>query len=442
MHLSIPTAKVFEPLLSPSRYKGAYGGRGSGKSHFFAEMIIDYALRWPGDTGEGLRVLCFREIQKSLKQSAKFLIEKKLGANNIGGKHGFHIYGDRIVTPKDGVIEFTGMQDHTADSVKSYEGFHIAWGEEAQSITANSLGLLRPTIRWENKSLSIYSEIWLSWNPRRKNDAVDVLLRSNPPRSDAIVVRANWDSNPWFPDVLTAERLECRKSDPDNYAHIWEGDYIKSHKGAYYADHISRARKEGRIGVLSYEPLLPYKVFIDIGGAGAKSDAFTMWVCQFVGSQIRVLDYYEAQGQEAGEHLAWLRSNGYVEIKTKIHLPHDGRTSEKLSSNTYEGFFKRSGYTTEVYTNKSTGIAKVRVETAKRLFPSMWFNKKKTQAGLDALGWYHEKWDDERNIGLGPEHDWSSHAADSFGLMALMYRDPYNNTSRPTRAISEYSVFG
>jgi len=138
---------VFEPLCAEQhRYKGAYGGRGSGKSHFMAEAGVEDAVRWPGEAGEGLRFLCFREVQKSLKESAKFLIESKIRAHGLEG-HGFRIYTDRIQTPGDGVIAFTGMQDHTADSVKSYEGFHRAWGEEAHTISKKSLSLLRPTTR-------------------------------------------------------------------------------------------------------------------------------------------------------------------------------------------------------------------------------------------------------------------------------------------------------
>ena len=126
--LRIDTARAFVPLLEPARYKGAFGGRGSGKSHFFAERLIEDALRWPGVAGEGQRALCFREIQKSLKESAKFLIENKLHTFGLSERDGFRVFTDRIQTPGDGLIAFAGMQDHTADSIKSYEGFHKAWG--------------------------------------------------------------------------------------------------------------------------------------------------------------------------------------------------------------------------------------------------------------------------------------------------------------------------
>ena len=127
--LDIRAAAVFDPLLEPSRYKGAWGGRGSGKSHFFAERLIADALRQ-----RGLLSVCIREVQKSLKDSAKRLIEAKLACFGLGEKQGFKIYREAIRTPGDGIIIFQGMQDHTAESIKSLEGFSRALVEEAQSL--------------------------------------------------------------------------------------------------------------------------------------------------------------------------------------------------------------------------------------------------------------------------------------------------------------------
>jgi phage terminase large subunit len=419
--LKIETAEVFEPLLQPSRYKGAYGGRGSGKSHFFAELGIEDALCWPGDAGEGLRLLSFREVQKSLKESAKFLLESKLHKFGLGEKDGFKVYTDRISTPGDGVIAFTGMQDHTADSVKSYEGFHRAWGEEAQTITSHSLSLLRPTIRWEDQKRGLSSELWFGWNPRRKIDAVDVLLRGEGKPADATVVRANWSDNPWFPGVLEQERAECLRVDPDGYDHIWEGGYASVNIGAYFARHITTARAEGRIGRLNPDPLLSRRAYWDIGGTGAKADATAIWIVQFVGREVRVLDYYEAQGQPLATHINWLREIGCDGCA--CILPHDGASNDKVHDVSYESALRAAGFDVTVIPNQGKGAAKMRIEAARRLFPNIYFNAATTDAGIDALGWYHEKRDEKRNIGLGPNHDWSSHAADAFGLMCVAYEE-------------------
>lgn len=370
--LQIETAEVFAPLLEPARYKGAYGGRGSGKSHFFAEKLIEDALAWPGDAGEGLRALSFREIQKSLKESAKFLLESKIRAMGLGEKDGFKAFNDRIQTPGDGVIAFTGMQDHTADSVKSYEGFHRAWGEEAHTISTSSLTLLRPTIRWEDQGRGLISELMFSWNPRRKADAVDAFLRGASVPSSAKVVRANWSDNPWFPKVLNEERLDDLLHRPEQYGHIWEGEYASVNSGAYYAASLLKARNDGRIGKVAADPLMTIRAVWDIGGTGAKADACAIWIVQFVGREVRFLNYYEAVGQPLATHVTWLRDNGYA--KALCILPHDGATNDRVHDVSYESALRDAGFEVQVIANQGKGAAMKRVEAARRLFPSMWFS--------------------------------------------------------------------
>jgi phage terminase large subunit len=245
--LRIPTAPVFRPLLAPARYKGAYGGRGSGKSHFFGESMVEECLMVPGTLA-----VCIREVQKSLMQSSKRLIESKIQQLGVGDQ--FEILHDRIITPGDGLIIFQGMQDATAESIKSLEGFRIAWVEEAQTLSQRSLSLLRPTIRTEG------SQLWANWNPRRKSDAIDEFLRAKKP-DNAIVVQANWRDNPWFPDVLDEERRLDLEIYPERYGHVWEGDYARAFAGAYFARHLEQARKDGRISLVPLDPVLPVKAF-------------------------------------------------------------------------------------------------------------------------------------------------------------------------------------
>ena len=413
LSLQIPTAEVFEPLLHPARYKGAWGGRGSGKSHFFGEMLVDDAI-----CNTGLRAVCIREVQKTLKQSSKKLIEDKIQSLKLGEANGFKVFREVIETPGDGLILFQGMQDHTADSIKSLEGFDRAWVEEAQTLSHTSLKLLRPTIRAEG------SELWFSWNPRRKTDPIDVLLRQGSKPTNSVVVNANWSHNPWFPSVLEQERIDCLNDEPEEYDHIWDGGYAKVTKGAYFATHILKAKTEGRIGRVAADPLMTIRLFVDIGGTGAKADAFTIWAAQFIGKEIRVLNYYEAQGQPIGTHLAWLRANGYTPDNAQIWLPHDGKTNDRVYDVSYESALMDAGYAVEVIPNQGKGAAMARIEEARRLFPRMWFDEQKCGPGIEALGWYHEKKDEVRNIGLGPEHDWASHGADAFGLMCVAHEEP------------------
>jgi len=411
--LRIETPAVFVPLLKPARYKGAWGGRGSGKSHFFAELLIEEAL-----ASKGTRAVCIREVQKTLKESSKRLIEDKLQRLGVASGHGFKVFNEVIQTPGDGLVSFTGMQDHTADSIKSLEGYRLAWVEEAQSLSARSLQLLRPTIRLEG------SELWFGWNPRRKTDAVDQLLRGTQLPTDAAVVKANWKDNPYFPAVLEQERQDDLRIRPEQYGHVWEGEYATVLEGAYYAQSIALARQEGRIGKVAADPLMAKRAFFDIGGTGAKADAVAIWIAQFVSKEIRVLDYYEAVGQPLATHLAWMRSKGYAPESAPVWLPHDGDTNDKVYDVSYASAMRAAGYTVNVVPNQGKGAAKARIEAARRLFPAVSFNEATTQAGIDALGWYHEKKDEARNIGLGPEHDWSSHGADAFGLMCVAYEEP------------------
>lgn len=210
--LQIPTARVFAPLLGEARYKGAHGGRGSGKSHFFAGLSVEKCL-----LSSGVRIACVREVQKSLKNSVKLLIEDKIRAFGLVDQ--FQILDAEIRTPGGGVIIFQGMQNHTADSIKSLEGFDVAWVEEAQSLSQRSLDLLRPTIRKPG------SELWFSWNPDQATDPVDVFLRGEHPPADAVVVEANYSDNPWLPDELRADLEDDRRRDPDKFAHVWGGGY-------------------------------------------------------------------------------------------------------------------------------------------------------------------------------------------------------------------------
>ena len=210
--LRIETPRAFKPLFEPGlRYLGAHGGRGSGKSHHFAERIVDRMIEDPT-----IRAVCIREVQKSLRESAYRLIGDKIGALGVADR--FRVLHDRIETPQGGVVIFMGMQDHTAESIKSLEGFRIAWVEEAQTLSEKSLELLRPTIRAPG------SQMYFSWNPRNCMDAVDKFLRGDDVPENAAVVQVNFDSNPWFPKELEAERLLDHRMRPDRYSHIWQGD--------------------------------------------------------------------------------------------------------------------------------------------------------------------------------------------------------------------------
>jgi phage terminase large subunit len=211
--LRIDTARAFRPLLDPARYLGAHGGRGSGKSYFFAELAIERSIIAKTD------IVCVREIQRTLDQSVKKLLEKKIAA--MGVEKRFNVLRSHIECDTGGRIIFEGMQDHTADSIKSLEGYDVAWVEEAQSLSQRSLDLLRPTIRRPG------SQIWFSWNPGQPTDPVDAFLRGDSVPPDAVVVEVNYRDNPWFGETALQGEVDYDlKRDPEKFAHIWLGRYL------------------------------------------------------------------------------------------------------------------------------------------------------------------------------------------------------------------------
>ncbi|MGO1080991.1 PBSX family phage terminase large subunit [Inquilinus sp. CA228] len=206
--------RTFLRLKKRSRYKALHGGRGSGKSHLFAELLVRRCVQ-----EAPVRAVCIREVQRSLDQSVKRLLEDKIQTLGVGAE--FTVQADRILGPEGGRIIFQGMQNHTAESIKSLEGYDIAWVEEAQSLSKRSLELLRPTIRKQG------SELWFSWNPTRPDDPVDALFRAGTPPPRTTRIEANYPKNPRFPKVLKAEMEWDRERDPDKYQHVWLGGYLR-----------------------------------------------------------------------------------------------------------------------------------------------------------------------------------------------------------------------
>jgi phage terminase large subunit len=210
MELLIKTPRAFVPLLAPRRFKGACGGRGAAKSHFVAERLIEDCV-----AGHE-RVACVREFQSSIKDSVKQLLEDKIQGFALGPA--FRVTDTEIRGPNDSLFVFKGLQGHTAESIKSLEGFTRLWVEEAQTISQRSLDLAVPTFRRG-------SELWFTWNPKKPSDPVDRLFGENSGDADFACVRVTYRDNPWFPDELRRDMERDRRRDPDKYAHIWMGDY-------------------------------------------------------------------------------------------------------------------------------------------------------------------------------------------------------------------------
>jgi phage terminase large subunit len=353
-------------------------------------------------------LLCARQFMNSLEDSS--LEECKRAIEDEPWLLDYYEIGQNYIKSKDGAIQFAfaGL-DRNIASVKSKGRILLCWVDEAEPVTEDAWTTLIPTL-------------WVTWNPKRKNAPVEKRFRfADDPLTKC--VQLNWQDNKKFPAKLERDRQRDLIARPEQYGYIWDGDYINVIEGAYWAKNINQAKLEGRIGRVGADPLMTYRAFCDIGGTGQRADAFTIWVAQFIGRECRVLKYYEAVGQPAAAHFEWLRLKGYTGANTTIWLPHDGDTQDKVFDVSYKKAFEGAEYAVEVVPNQGKGAAMSRVRAAQRVFPSMWIDNDGCSelGGLDAIGWYHEKKDEVRGIGLGPEHDWSSHGADSFGLMAVVF---------------------
>ena len=394
--LQIQTAPVFEPLLRQSRYKGARGGRGSGKSWFFSELMIEAHLMGKTDS------VCLREVQKSLQYSAHKLLSETISRLNAGAY--FDIQNGVIKAHNGGIIIFNGMQDHTADSIKSLEGFDRAWFEEAQTASQKSLDLLRPTLRKAG------SEIWFSWNPFKEDDPVELLLCSENAPADAIVVTANIDDNPWPSPELLQERMDDRKlHDADKYANIWKGAYLKNTEGDYYKIQLAAVRAEGRICRIP-KLEIPVNTFWDIGN----SDGCAVWFQQTVGLEDRFIGYYEASGETLGHYVTELQKRNY--LFNKHFLPHDASHKRLSDTNrSTEEMLNDLGVLNTVIippiSDLNTGIQQTR-----KHFPSAYFDSEGCKAGIKRLDNYRKKFSQSQNRWLDEPNkaNGSSEAADAF----------------------------
>lgn len=423
--LRVEVPEKLAPLLSPARYKGAHGGRGGAKSHFFAEQIV---LRcYAGET----KAVCIREVQDSIKDSVKALIESKIQKLNLGNF--FQVLETEIRGANGSLIIFRGMQSYNAENIKSLEGFDIAWVEEAQTLSAISLRLLRPTIRKEG------SELWFSWNPRHDTDAVDQFLRSPTRPKDAVVVEVNWNDNPWFPSVLKAEKDQDYATDEEMADHVWGGSYQIVSEGAYYAKLVAQARRDGRVGSFPYKPCQKVRTSWDLG----LDDYTAIWFIVDDGLKGTVVDYYEANGDgfddiiamafpelfipPAGEKwMGWDRAKALADLGRNIpfqygehFLPHDVKVREQATGGRHRYEIMQELGLKPI----RKGVAmnpEERIGATRKLLPVMRFHESpRVDLGLKRLARYSRKFNEAMGVYQGPLHDDNSHGSDAFGEYAV-----------------------
>ena len=414
-------------LFSPKRFKVLWGGRGAGRSWGCARALLTLGR------SRAIRVLCVREFQNSIDDSVHKVLKDQIMA--LGWESFYDIQKTRIIGANGTEFAFEGIKNNV-NRIKSYEGIDYCWVEEAVKVSKNSWGVLIPTIRKEG------SEIWLTFNPELETDYTyqrfvrdpelapvrpdrfaDPLGSAQVLESDlAFVCKMTYAHNPWFPNVLRQDMLKDKERDYDHYLNVWEGHCLQILEGVVYAKELRAAQEEGRICSVPWERTVPIDTYWDLG----KRDATAIWFVQRVAMQIRVVDYYEATGEDIEHFLDVLQARKY---NYGLHvLPFDAE-------------HKRLGMKKTIR-EQVNGFYPGRVRVARKIepvdgrnmvrmiFPNLWFDQDRCEEGLNALRHYRYKVEQERGdsrpgqLSQDPIHDWASHAADALRYMAVSIRDP------------------
>ncbi len=397
-----------EFLFQPARYKIAHGGRGSGKSWAFARALILLAAQG------GARILCTREVQKSIKDSVHRLISDQIEAMGLGSR--FEILETVIRGPGNSEFLFAGLANHTVESIKSYEGIDVCWIEEAQTVSKKSLDILTPTIRKDD------SEIWATFNPVLDTDEVWRRFVENSPPG-AVVKQVNWSDNPWFPAVLDQEREHCKIASPEDYDNIWEGKCRPSVEGAIYGSEVADAIANGRICPVPYNPKLKAHAIWDLGW----NDAMSIIVVQRHLSSVLVVDYIEDDHKTLDWYAAKLKGMPYN--WGQDWLPHDGNTKDFKTGKSTAEILRSFGRKTKQTPN--IGIESG-IKAARQTFAQCYFDKDRTKRLVECLKRYRRAVPATTGEPGSPVHDEYSHGADAFrylGVVADMLRneDEYTN---------------
>ena len=420
-------AKLIPVFGGEADYRCSWGGRGSAKTKSFAKMAAVRGLMYARRGISGL-IACGREIMKSLDESsfaevkAAILSEPWLAASYEIGEKYIRTKGH---LPGRVDFAFVGLR-HNLASIKSKARILLLWVDEAEDVSDTAWLIVEGTLREEGDDW--YAELWVTWNPEREKSATNKRFRLNPPPNWK-GVEMNWRDNEFFPNKLNRTRLNHKENEPDDYDWVWEGTYRTHFKGAYFAKQLRQAKEQGRIGEIDFNPAMKVRTYHDLAGAGDKADAYAIWVCQWINDQIRVLDHYETEGQDPAAHISWLREwclDRNVQ-SVRVGLPHD---SEQTQINkTWMGIWRTASdeevkFRPHKCKSGERGAAMTRVRMTRHHFHRIRFNEETTQEGRIALAAYHEKRSqDERDVGLGPNHNWASHSADAFGLMCVDYSE-------------------
>ena len=396
-------------LFQPARYKVVRGGRGSGKSWGFARALLIMAAQRP------LRVLCTREIQKSIQQSVHQLLRDQIEALGLQGQ--YEVLQTEIRGKNGSQFFFSGLSDQTAESLKSFEGVDVCWCEEAQAISRRSWDILIPTIRKNG------SEIWVSFNPQLESDETYRRFVTNPP-PDCVSIEMNHSDNRRFPAVLEAERQHAEATmKREEYAHIWEGQCKPAVDGAIYFDQMAKAN----LSHVPHDPLLKTHAVWDLGF----NDSMSIILAQKVASEIRVIHYIEGTQRTLADYSAELRElrlDGQPLQWGHHFLPHDGFAKRHQTGKQDAEILQGLGWSV-----RKTPQMEVEqgIKRARDVFGRVWFHKDRAARLIECLKRYRRHINATTSEPGAPVHDEFSHGADAFRYLALTADQMTNETRKP-----------
>lgn len=383
-------------LDQPKRYKVAYGGRGGAKSWGFARSLLIQGASRP------LRILCAREIQKSITDSVHRLLKDQISALGLDA---FYEVTEKAIRGKNGTeFFFVGLHQQTVGNIKSFEGVDIAWVEEAKDVSKRSWSILIPTIRKDG------SEIWISFNPELDTDETYVRFVEDPPE-DCTKVEINWRDNPWFPSVLEKERLELQKKDPVAYENVWEGKCLSALEGAIYAREIEAMHAQGRYRNVPYDPMLKVHTVWDLGW----NDAMSIIFAQRLGGELRVIDYIEDSHLRLDEYVSQIKARPWS--WGIDYLPHDGAAENIQTGQSAETVLRKLGRNPRIIpaADVENGI-----KAARLVWPRVYFDKVKASRLVACLKRYRRAINKTTDEAGAPLHDEYSHGADAFRYLCAV----------------------
>lgn len=434
VRLQLPRKLGF--LLDKAPYKVAWGGRGSLKSWSFARALLTLGVH------QNLRILCAREVQKSLAQSVHQLLTDQIKALGLEGH--YDITENAIKgTRRDTLFRFTGLSDQTIESIKSYEGFDVCWVEEGQTVRKRSWQILLPTL-FRTKG----SECWVSFNPDMDSDEVwDRFIVNTPP--GAVVVEMNWKDAVacgWWTTEMERLRQYDLVYSKDEYANIWDGRPRTVVAGAIYATEIVEMVTEGRLRPIPYDPRFPVHCVWDLGWADSMA---VIMVQKPHPSALNVINYIEDSRLTYANMIAAMDSLNYK--WGTDWLPHDATQHHPTSGTNAEKVLKGLGRKTQIVPRSDP---EARIRAARMMFPRVFMDTSKREtpperpdrllgAGnlMERLKRYKRNVPTTTLEPAGPTHDAASHGSDAFGGLAEIVERIRNEGDRPPPNVAPFQTY-